>query len=120
MKEKRKDGSLIEKMAEEREIMDINNKFENAEIDDNKLIYLTDEDGNDVLFEFLDLIEYDSEKYVVLLPIDEDTDEVVIFKVEEDQIGDEKSYTGVEDQVVLDAIFRIFKDRFRDEFDFID
>ena len=51
------------------------------------IIILSDENGEDVQFEFLDLIEYDSEEYVVLLPVieedEEDDGEVVILKVED-------------------------------------
>ena len=41
------------------------------EEDLDNIIVLNDEDGNDVEFEFLDLIELDSEQYVVLLPVEE-------------------------------------------------
>ena len=89
-------------------------EFDNEELDN--IIHLNDEDGNDVPFEFLDLIEY-----VVLLPGDDgDADEVVILKVEESQNEDEESYVGVEDQGVLNSVFRIFKDKFKDEFNFVD
>lgn len=100
--------------------MDIEkNEFDNEELDN--IIHLNDEDGNDVSFEFLDLIEYESNEYVVLLPADDgDADEVVILKVEESQNEDEESYVGVEDKAVLDAVFRIFKDKFKDEFNFVD
>lgn len=90
----------------------------------NNIIVLNDEEGNEVEFEFLDLIEYNSEEYVVLLPVEqEDFDEpgeVVILKVEEtDEDSDEESYVGVEDQEELNAVFEIFKNKFKDEFDFI-
>lgn len=85
------------------------------------IIILNDEDGNQVNFEFIDLIEYDAEKYVVLLPV-EDSDEpgeVVILKVE--SYGDEaESYISVDDENTLNTIFEIFKDKFKDEFDFVD
>ena len=94
-------------------------EFDNEELDNS--IHLNDEDGNDVPFEFLDLIEYESNEYVVLLPGDDgDADEVVILKVEESQNEDEESYVGVEDQGVLNSVFRIFKDKFKDEFNFVD
>ena len=44
---------------------------ENPEEIDN-IIVLNDDEGNDVQFEFLDLIEYEDEEYVVLLPVEED------------------------------------------------
>ena len=60
------------------------------------IVILNDEEGNEVKFEFLDLIELDEEEYVVLLPVDEegeeDEGEVVILKVEDndDEESDEE------------------------------
>lgn len=94
------------------------NEYENEELDN--IIHLNDEDGNDVPFEFLDLIEYESNEYVVLLPADEDADEVVILKVAEGKNDDEEAYVSVEDQTALGAVFHIFKEKFKDEFNFVD
>ena len=81
-------------------------------------------DGKETKFEFLDLINYDDEQYVVLLPTEEESDEpgeVVILRVEDtDQDSDEESYVSVEDEEVLNKVFEIFKDKFKDEFDFVD
>lgn len=97
--------------------------FENEEELDNVII-LNDEDGNEVQFEFLDLIEYDGEQYVVLLPTEESDDtevgEVVILKLEDSESEDEEEYTSVEDEDVLNAVFEIFKDKFKDDFNFVD
>ncbi|MCI8587295.1 MAG: DUF1292 domain-containing protein [Clostridia bacterium] len=95
------------------------------EEDLDNLIILNDEDGNEVKFEFLDLIEMDDEEYVVLLPaIDEESNEeegeVVILKVEDTDDVEEESYVGVEDEETLNKVFEIFKEKFKDEFDFID
>ena len=91
---------------------------------DENIIVLNDEEGKEVKFEFLDLIELDDEEYVVLLPADEDSDEpgeVVILKVEDtDSDSDEESYVGVEDEEILSKVFQMFKDKFKDEFDFVD
>ena len=85
------------------------------------LIVLNDEEGNEVEFEFLDLIEYKGTDYVVLLPTDEDDGEVVILQVEaEDPDSDEESYGSVDDPATLQAVFAIFKEKFKDEFDFAD
>ena len=81
------------------------------------IVTLNDEFGNEVQFEFLDLVEYDGEEYVVLLPADDEDGEVVILKMEE--LDDDKdSYTSVEDEDILMAVFQIFKNMFKDEFDF--
>ena len=87
------------------------------------LIVLNDEDGNEVSFEFLDLVELDGEEYVILLPTDESEDEpgeVVILQVEDTDSEDEESYVSVEDEEVLNKVFEMFKEKFKDEFDFID
>lgn len=103
--------------------MDEKNENLNEELEDN-IIILNDEDGKEIRFEFLDLIDYDDEQYVVLLPTEEESDEpgeVVILRVEDtDQDSDEESYVSVEDEEVLNKVFEIFKDKFKDEFDFVD
>lgn len=85
------------------------------------IIVLNDEDGVSTEFEFLDLVELDGAEYVVLFPVEDAPDDpgkVVILKVESTEDPDEESYVGVEDQNVLDAVFEIFKEKFKDEFDF--
>ena len=96
---------------------------ENMEELDN-VIVLNNENGDEVKFEFLDLIELDNEQYVVLLPMaeedEEDEGEVVILKVEDtDEDSDEESYVSVEDEEELMKVFNIFKDKFRDGVNFV-
>ena len=96
------------------------NEQEGEELDN--IIVLNDENGNEIEFEFLDLIEYEGEEYVVLLPNDEEDDagEVVILKLEDTDSEDEESYVSVDDDEVLQNVFDIFKEKFKDEFNFID
>lgn len=94
------------------------------ELADN-IIILNDENGEESRFEFLDLIELDNEEYVVLLPADDTDDEepgeVVILKVEDtDENSDEESYVSVDNEETLNRVFEIFKDKFKNEFDFVD
>ncbi len=89
------------------------------------IIVLNDEDGKEVQFEFLDLVELDSEEYVVLLPVteegEEEEGEVVILKVEDTESeDDEESYVSVDDEETLNKVFEIFKDKFKDEFNFVE
>lgn len=100
-----------------------NNELElNEEL--NNIIILNDENGEEVQFEFLDLVEYEQEEYVVLLPVtaegEEDLGEVVILRVEETENDDEESYVSVDDEDTLNQVFEIFKDKFKDEFNFVD
>ncbi len=95
---------------------------ENEELDN--IIVLNDEEGKEVEFEFLDLVELDGEEYVVLLPIEdeesEDEGEVVILKVEDTENEEEESYVSVDDEEILNQVFEIFKEKFKDEFNFIE
>ncbi len=89
----------------------------NMELDN--IVTLEDENGAEVPFEFLDLVEYQGEEYVVLLPVEEESEEVLILHVgHEDEETD--SYTGVEDEETLNAVFALFKEKFRDVFNFVD
>lgn len=99
-----------------------NDNMEGLDEELDNIIVLNDEDGNEVQFEFLDLIELDGEEYVVLLPTEDDEEEgeVVILKVEDTDSEEEESYVSVDDQDVLNKVFEIFKEKFKDEFNFID
>ena len=92
----------------------------NEELDN--IIILNDEEGNEVEFEFLDLIEFEGEEYVVLLPVEESDEagEVVILKLEDTESEDEESYVSVDDDEVLNKVFEIFKEKFKDDFNFVD
>lgn len=89
--------------------------------DEIETIILNDENGEEVEFEFMDLITYEGEEYVVLLPVEdcEEAGQVVILRLEEG--GDEEeSYVSVDDDDILMAVFDIFKDKFKDYFNFVD
>ena len=94
--------------------------MENEE--ESNVIILNDDEGNEVKFEFLDLIKYEEEDYVVLLPVPEEgaeeDNEVVILKLEESENEEEESYVSVDNEATLNAVFEIFKEKFKDEFNF--
>jgi len=104
--------------------MDENNNELDLNEELNNIIILNDENGEEVQFEFLDLVEYEQEEYVVLLPVsaegEEDLGEVVILRVEETENEEEESYVSVDDEETLNQVFEIFKDKFKDEFNFVD
>ena len=81
------------------------------------IVVMEDEDGNVVEFEFLDLIEYEGNDYAILLPPDDD--EVVILRV--DSVDeDTEEYIGVDDEDILQAVFGIFREKYKDDFTFAD
>lgn len=85
-----------------------------------QIITLEDDLGNEQDFEFLDVVEYDGEEYIILLPVDgedEEQNEVMILRI--DSIDDEnENYAGIDDEEILQKVFDIFKKRYEDDFDF--
>lgn len=94
-----------------------NENFSDAAESENALITLTDDNGNEVEFEFLDIVEYDGDEYIVLIENDEDADEVVILKI---QALDEETeeYVSIDDEEILQTVFDIFKKRYEGNIDF--
>ena len=75
--------------------------------ENNNLVQLQDENGNDVNFEHLMTVEYEGSYYVVL-EATEDTDdckegEAIILKIIRD--GDEDVYATIEDEAEFNAVF---------------
>ena len=58
----------------------------------------------------------------MLLPVEEtdEAEEVVILKLEVSDNEDEESYVSVDDEDTLMAVFNIFKEKFKEAFNFID
>ena len=97
--------------------------MENEEIlqeeEQSSIITLTDENGADTDFEYLDCIEYEGKEYLVLMPADEISTEIVILEVE--PVDEEnENYLSVGDEAILDAVYGIFKERYKDILTFED
>ena len=83
------------------------------------ILTLTDENGNDVNFEYLDCIEYQGKEYLVLMPEEEEANELVILEVE--PVDEEvENYLAVEDEATLEAVYGIFKEKYKDIMSFED
>ncbi len=89
--------------------------------ENNNVIVLSGENGEEMEFEHLDTIELNEQQYVILLPLDdeEEVDEVIILKIEDDENGEEV-LAAVEDEEELSDVFEEFKVRMADEFEFED
>lgn len=96
--------------------------MENEEIlqeEQTNILTLTDENGADVDFEYLDCIDYEGKEYLVLMPADELATEIVILEVE--PVDEEnENYLSVNDEAVLNAVYGIFKERYKDVLTFED
>ena len=87
--------------------------------EESSIITLTDDKGNNTDFEYLDCIEYQGTEYLVLIPAEEESAQIVILAVE--PVDEEnENYLAVEDEAVLDAVYEIFKERYKDVLNFAD
>ena len=87
--------------------------------EESSVITFVDEDGTESSFEYLDCIEYQDKEYLALLPVEEDSNEIVILEIE--PVDEEnENYLTVEDEAILEAVYAIFKDRFKDVLTFED
>lgn len=77
------------------------------------VLTLTDENGNDVEFEYLDAIDYEGKEYLVLTPMDDDSGELIILEVQ--PVDEEiENYLAVENEATLTAVYEIFKEKYKD------
>ena len=88
-----------------------NNEILNEE--EMNVLTLTDENGVDTEFEYLDVIEYQGKEYLILLPADDESGEVVILEIE--PVDEEnENYLSVNDEALLNAVYDIFKEKYKD------
>ena len=87
--------------------------------EEDSIIVLTDENGVDTEFEYLDCIEYEGKEYLVLMPANEESNEIIILEVE--PVDEEnENYLSVTNENILNAVYDIFKDRYKDVLTFED
>ena len=95
-----------------------NEKIELYE-DETSILSLTDENGAEVEFEYLDCIEFQGKEYLVLIPCESEEAEIVILEVE--PVDEEnENYLSVQDEGILNAVYEIFKEKYEDSLDFAD
>ena len=79
--------------------------------EEESILTLTDENGEDQRFEYLDCVELDGIEYLVLMP--EDSNEIVILEIQ--PVDEEnENYVAVENEEILDKVYAIFKERYKD------
>lgn len=90
------------------------------------IVSVVDEEGKEHVFEELDRIETDDGRYVALLPMFDDpqemlddSGELIILKVEEDDDGD-TYLCPIEDEDEFNEIGQAFEERLSELFDFDD
>ena len=87
--------------------------------DVNQVITLVDDNGNEIDFFFLDVIEYDGKEYAALIPVDEseDGDEGTILEAKRNADGEFDDMIGISDEAVLNAVFELFIKNYNEDED---
>ena len=87
--------------------------------EDDSILTLTDENGQEMQFEYMDCIAYQGIEYLLLMPLEEEDNEIVILEIQ--PVDEEnENYVAVEDEAILDAVYSIFKERYKDVLNFAD
>ena len=82
-----------------------------ANMENEELFTLTDEEGNESQFALLGELELDGQIYLALIPADnDDADEYVVLKVEVDENGEELLVT-IDDDDEFDKVADAFEDQ---------
>lgn len=74
------------------------------------IITLTDQYGESVRFELLDIIEYEDQEFAVLYPADGGDDEPVhILRITSENLDlDEMEFEGLDDEDLINTVFDLF------------
>ena len=90
--------------------MDKENQIQEEE---SSILTLTDENGKEENFEYLDCLEFEGKEYLLLMPADELETQVVILEVE--PVDEEnENYLSVSDERILNAVYDMFKEKYKD------
>lgn len=88
------------------------------------LLELTDMDGNEVLYELLDVVPLNGKEYIVVVPYVEGesdaVEEVEIYEIVPDEEEDTETYVGLKSAEEVDQVYQEFKKRSEEFFSFED
>lgn len=81
-------------------------------LEETEILTLTDENGVDTDFEYLDCLTYNGKEYLILMPAGDENAEIVILEIE--PVDEEnENYLAVEDEDTLNAVYDLFKEKYK-------
>lgn len=85
------------------------------DFDEDSFVTLEDENGNEIDFLLLDVMQYEGMDYMVLMPLtdedgDEDEEELFFLRAEKTEEGE--VYTSIEDEQLLNAVADAYEKEF--------
>ena len=81
-----------------------------------KTFTFTDNFGNEIEFQLIDIVLRDEKEYGIMLPINGDINVLITEKVEYE---DFENYITVNDFETLEAVFEAFKEKNKDTIEFV-
>lgn len=86
-------------------------QFDNAFLEDDSIVTLTDEEGNDIDFIILDTVELNGADYLILFPLEVEEDKIddeSVLILHATRTDDGEIYESVEDESILNAVYDRF------------
>jgi uncharacterized protein YrzB (UPF0473 family) len=83
-------------------------------------ISLSDENGNSIEYEVLDIIEIKNNFYTVLYQADGKDTEVSIFRVEDTPDNKHSQYIMETDENIINEVYNKFRENYRNDIRFLD
>lgn len=90
----------------------------------NDYVVLLDDDGNETEYEMIDAVEVDDQQYVALLPVPEESEEVldedyqiVMLKMAPEEEGD--YLLTIDDEEEFNKVWAIFEERLSEDYDIV-
>ncbi|HSN59267.1 MAG TPA: DUF1292 domain-containing protein [Clostridiaceae bacterium] len=77
-------------------------------------IFLYDEDGEEVEFEVVTKLDIEGKEYVIVTPMDEDTEDAIALRIDKDEDGNEVLVT-VEDDEEFELIEETYETLFAED-----
>lgn len=87
--------------------------------DIDKVVVLSDDNGNEIEIEYIDSAEYQGKMYAMFMPLENDDDEVVIMQYD-NQSDEYDSFIPVTDQKICDGVYDILREKYKEQLDELD
>ena len=88
--------------------------------EEKNILTLTDENGNAIDYELLDIVPLNKNIYGVFYPTVPNDTEVVILRIEDTDNPNKSKYIVEQDEFILKKVYAIFKEKYKDEIKFKD
>ncbi len=94
--------------------------YEEDDEEDQDIVTMTAPDGSEEDFEIAYRAQIGEDEYAVLVPLDEDDQDVLVLQVIYDEDADEEAFAFPEDEEAAEEVFELFKDDCADMYNFVD